>query len=113
MLGSGCAARRCVGMATTARKTTKRKKTRTSVTASKKNAQFKVQDGQLVVHLSRAEHPEVFDTDKLLKAMRRVAKTHGGDPKCQDLVEFLNETERSLEILLRNHLEDAMRKYLQ
>ena len=102
-----------VGMATTARKTKKRKKTRTSVTASKKNAQFKVQDGQLVVHLSRDEHPEVFDTDKLLKAMRRVVKTHGDDPKCQDLVEFLNETERSLEILLRNHLEDAMRKYLK
>lgn len=101
-------------MATTARKTTKRRRTgKTSVTASKKNAQFKVKDGQLVVHLSREEHPEVFDTDRLLKAMRRVADVHGDNRKCRDLVEFLQETEKSLEILLRNHLEDAMRKYLK
>ena len=101
-------------MATTARKTTKRKRMgKTSVSASKKNAQFKVKDGQLVVHLSRAEHPEVFETDKLLKAMRRITEVHGVDGKCRDLVEFLEETEKSLEIILRNHLEDAMRKYLK
>ena len=107
-------------MATTTRKKSRRKpaanKTsphRAKVTASKKGAQFEVQDGQLVVRLSREDHPEVFDTDKLLKQMQKTRETYGKTRKCRDLVEFLEETEKSLEILLRNHLEDAMRKYLK
>ena len=106
-------------MATTARKkTTKKKrapvrKTRAKVTATKKDAQFEVQDGRLVVRLSRDKHPEVFDTDKLMKQMSRIIDAYGENRKCRDLVEFLQETEKSLEILLRNYLEDAMRKYLK
>ena len=86
---------------------------RAKLTASKKGAQFQVHDGQLVVRLSRDVHPEVFDTDKLLKSMRKIIETYGKRRKCRDLVEFMEETEKSLEILLRNHLEDAMRKYLK
>ena len=109
-------------MATTVRKKTTRKKkaapssrrTRAKVTATKNGAaQFEVHDGRLVVRLSRDKHPEVFDTDKLMKAMHKVIDTYGENRKCRDLVEFLQETEKSLEILLRNHLEDAMRKYLK
>lgn len=98
-------------MSTTARKTPNRKAAR--VTASKKGAQFQVHDGQLVVRLSKDQHPEVFETDRLMKSMRKVIESYGAKRKCRDLVEFLEETEKSLEILLRNHLEDAMRKYLK
>ena len=104
-------------MATTARKKTTRKKKaparKPKLTATKKDAQFAVHDGQLVVRLSRDKHPEVFDTDRLLKQMSKIIQTYGKNRKCRDLVEFLEETEKSLEILLRNHLEDAMRKYLK
>ncbi|MHC4939135.1 MAG: hypothetical protein ACYTHK_09220 [Planctomycetota bacterium] len=104
-------------MANTARKKTTRKKKaavrKPKLTATKKAAQFNVRDGQLVVRLSRDKHPEVFDADRLMKQMRKVIDTHGKTRKCRDLVEFLEETEKSLEILLRNHLEDAMRKYLK
>lgn len=108
-------------MATTARKkSTRRKKSpvkktpRAKVTATKTGAaQFEVHDGQLVVRLSRDKHPEVFDTDKLMKQMSKIIETYGGRRNCRDLVEFLEETEKSLVILLRNHLEDAMRKYLK
>jgi len=109
-------------MASTSRKKTRKKSAassrstrRAKVTATKKNgaAQFEVHDGQLVVRLSRDKHPEVFDTDKLMKSMRKVIETYGKNRKCRDLVEFLEETEKSLEILLRNYLEDAMRKYLK
>jgi hypothetical protein len=98
-------------MATTAQKSSGRKTAR--VKASKKGAQFQVHDGQLVVRLSKDQHPEVFETDRLMKSMRKVIETYGSKRKCRDLVEFLEETEKSLEILLRNHLEDAMRKYLK
>jgi len=107
-------------MATTARKKTGKKKTvsarssRAKVTAAKNGAaQFEVHDGRLVVRLSRSKHPEVFDTDKLMKSMHKIIDTYGSNPKCRDLVQFLEETEKSLEILLRNYLEDAMRKYLK
>ena len=65
------------------------------------------------VHIARLEL--LFDpqSDKLLKSMRKIIETYGNRRKCRDLVEFLEETEKSLEILLRNHLEDAMRKYLK
>ncbi|MEM8882522.1 MAG: hypothetical protein AAGD14_00465 [Planctomycetota bacterium] len=100
-------------MATTVRKTKKQTNHRARVTPSKKGAHFAVQDGQLVVKLSKDQHPEVFDTDRLMKSMRKIIETYGRKPKCRDLVEFLEETEKSLEILLRNHLEDAMRMYLK
>jgi len=104
-------------MATTARKKTTRSKKapvkKPKLTATKKAAQFNVRDGQLVVRLSRDRHPEVFETDKLMKQMSRIIQTYSKNRKCRDLVEFLEETEKSLEILLRNHLEDAMRKYLK
>ena len=107
-------------MATTARKKTRKKKTtsarssRAKVTAAKNGAaQFEVHDGRLVVRLSRSKHPEVFDTDKLMKSMHKIIDTYGSNTRCRDLVQFLEETEKSLEILLRNYLEDAMRKYLK
>jgi len=102
-------------MATTSRKkTTKRKPaTRKSAAAAAKEAEIKVMDGRLVVRLSKQQHPEVFETDKLLKDMQRIRDRYGRKRKCRDLIEFLSETEKSLEIILRNHLEDAMRMYLK
>ena len=97
-------------MATTARKKSRRP---ARVQASKKGAQFQVRDGQLVVRLSKDQHPEVFDANRLMKSMRKVMDTYGTKRNCRDLVEFLEETEKSLEILLRNHIQDAMKKYLK
>ena len=102
-------------MATTRKTTTKRKtatRKRAAASASKE-AEIKVMDGRLVVRLSKEQHPEVFETDKLLKDMVKIRTTYSRKRKCRDLIEFLSETEKSLEILLRNHLEEAMRMYLK
>ena len=102
-------------MATTRKTTTKRKpatRKRAASTAAKE-AEIKVMDGRLVVRLSKEQHPEVFETDKLLKDMVKIRTTYSRKRKCRDLIEFLSETEKSLEILLRNHLEEAMRMYLK
>ena len=102
-------------MATTTRKTTTKRKPASRKRASRaaKEAEIKVMDGRLVVRLSKEQHPEVFEADKLLKDMAKIRADYARKRNCRDLIEFLAETEKSLEILLRNHLEDAMRKYLK
>ena len=102
-------------MATTSRKKTTKRKTasRKRSDSASKEAEIQVMDGRLVVRLSRDQHPEVFEADKLLKDMKRIRTKYSRKRKCRDLLEFLSETEKSLEIILRNQLEDAMRKYLK
>jgi hypothetical protein len=68
---------------------------------------------RLVVRLARDSHPEVFEIDRLLKQVRKVIDKYNGNRKMRDFREFLEETQKSLEIILSNHLEDALRKYLR
>ncbi len=68
---------------------------------------------RLVVKLSRDSHPEVFAIDKLSKQVTKLIEDFKGKRKMRDVVEFLRETEKSLGIILTNHLEDALRKYLR
>lgn len=75
--------------------------------------ELQVKGGKLVVRLSRESHPEVFDLDRLCKQIHKMLDAHGRKKAARDLCSFLAETEKGLQILLRNHLEDAMRKYLQ
>jgi len=75
--------------------------------------ELEVKGGRLVVRLSRESHPEIFDIDRLIKMSRKMLKSYGRKRKTRDLCQFLVETEKSLQIILRNHLEDAMRKYLE
>lgn len=67
---------------------------------------------RLVVRISRDSHPELYEIDQLIRRMRHTIQTYGRRPGMRDLVEFLSEQERGLQIILRNHLEQAMRKYL-
>ena len=107
-------------MATTTRKrksgTSKKSKKlpkRLQTTHVEGENELEVKGGRLVVRLSRESHPEIFDIDRLIKMSRKMLKSHGRKKKTRDLCEFLVETEKSLQIILRNHLEDAMRKYLE
>ena len=59
------------------------------------------------------EHPEIFDLDRLLKQMQQVTRSYRRKKKMRDVVEFLCETEKSLQIILKNHLQDAMRMYFK
>ncbi len=79
---------------------------------AEKEAELTVHDGKLVVRLSRESHPEVFDLDRLTKQVRKMIETYNRKRSARDLCEFLQETEKSLQIILKNQLEDAMRKYL-
>ena len=90
----------------------KKKPARARTVVADGATELQVKGGQLVVRLSRDSHPEVFDLDRLSKEVRKMIKAHGRKRKNADLNEFLVETEKSLQIILRNHLEDAMRKYL-
>ena len=74
---------------------------------------LEVKGDRLVVRISRDTHPEIFDIDRLMKAVCKVINNYDKKRKMRDLVEFLSETEKSLEIILSNHLEDALRKYLK
>ena len=71
-----------------------------------------VKGGRLVIQISRDEHPEIFDLNRLLKQTQKVIEAYQRKKKMRDVVEFLTETEKSLQIVLKNHLEDAMRQYL-
>ena len=75
--------------------------------------ELQMNGSRLVVRLSRDEHPEIFDLEHLAKQMRDVAATYRGKRKMRDVLEFIAETEKSLQILLKNHLEDAMRMYFK
>ena len=66
----------------------------------------------LVVRLARESHPEIFELDRLIKQVHKTMSFCQRKPKARDVHEFLDETEKGLQIILRNHLEDAMRKYL-
>ena len=116
--------------------TTRKKRKKTSTRAKKPDAQkritakirgpkpirqavaerlsaLEVKGDTLVVRISRDTHPEIFDIDRLMKAVCKVINSYGKKRKMRDLVEFLSETEKSLEFILSNHLEDALRKYLK
>ena len=66
----------------------------------------------LTIALSRDAHPEVFEIDELLKSLRALRLRHKSKRKMRDFVQFIEETEKSIEIILSNHLEDALRKYI-
>ena len=96
--------------------TSRRKKTAVpeiDLTADDKAAALEVKGERLLVKLSRDQHPEVFEIDKLLKQVQKVRESNKNKRKLRDLTEFLVETEKSLQIILSNHLEDALRKYLR
>ncbi len=67
---------------------------------------------RLTVRISRDSNPDLYEIDKLSKHMRELMSSCGRKSKMRDLVDFLAETDRGLQIILRNHLEAAMRKYL-
>lgn len=75
--------------------------------------ELQMNGSHLVVKLSRDEHPEIFDLDQLIKQMQQVTRSYRRKRKMRDVVEFLCETEKSLQIILKNHLQDAMRMYFR
>jgi len=81
------------------------------LTASKVNS-IEMQGDRLVVRISRQSHPEIFDIDRLIKTLAKSREQHSSKRKMRDLCEFLSETEKSLQIILANHLEEALRRYL-
>jgi len=83
------------------------------VAVAERLSALEVKGDRLVVRISRDTHPEIFDIDRLMKAVCKVINSYEKKRKMRDLVEFLSETEKSLEIILSNHLEDALRKYLK
>jgi hypothetical protein len=108
-----------------AKKTTARRKGQKRITAkvqslkpiravvAERLSALEVKGDRLVVRISKDTHPEIFDIDRLMKAVCKVITAYEKKRKMRDLVEFLVETQRSLEIILSNHLEDALRKYLK
>lgn len=74
--------------------------------------ELQMKGNRLVVRLARDDHPEIFELDRLIKQVHKVMAFCQRKPKARDVHEFLDETEKGLQIILRNHLEDAMRKYL-
>jgi len=75
--------------------------------------ELQMNGSRLVVKLSRDKHPQIFDLDRLVKQMQQVMRSYKRKRKMRDVVEFLAETEKSLQIILKNHLEDAMRSYFR
>ncbi len=75
--------------------------------------ELRMNGSHLVIKLSHDEHPEIFDLDRLLKQMQQVTRSYRRKKKMRDVVEFLCETEKSLQIILKNHLQDAMRMYFR
>ena len=92
-----------------------RKKTKRVQAAPKElcTTELLMNGSRLVVRLSRDEHPEIFDLDNLVKQMQALSRAHRRKRKMRDVIEFLEETEKSLQIILKNHLEDAMRIYFK
>lgn len=81
------------------------------LTPSKVNA-IEMQGERLVVRISRESHPEIFDIDRLIKVLAKAREQYSDRRKMRDLCEFLSETEKSLQIIMTNHLEEALRRYL-
>jgi len=106
-------------MATTARKkksrsrkTPKSSPHKINLTNDEKVSTINLKGDSLHVRLSRDSHPEIFDINRFIKQVQKLRDQHNRKRKMRDLCQFLDETEKSLQIILRNHLEDAMRKYL-
>ena len=102
----------------TKKTTTKKKPTRAKAKAATteqgvtvRASRLSMKGDQLVVRLSRESHPEIFELDRLCKQVTKVIKACKGKRRAQDVVGFLDETQKGLQIILRNHLEVAMRKY--
>jgi len=89
-----------------------RAKRSVDLSVSEEGTRLEMNGEKLTIALSRDAHPEVFEIDELLKALRGVRERHKSKRKLRDFVQFLEETEKSLEIILSNHLEDALRKYI-
>ncbi|MBW2292043.1 MAG: hypothetical protein JRG94_06990 [Deltaproteobacteria bacterium] len=111
-------------MATTVRKKKKPASARKKVTRKKKvlvsvNAidvianSMEMKGDKLVVPISRDTHPEIFELDQLSKQIRKMIKSYTRRKRTRNMVNFLAETEKSLQIILKNHLEDAMLDYLK
>jgi hypothetical protein len=83
------------------------------VAVAERLSALEVKGDRLVVRVSKDTHPEIFDIDRLMKSICKVVDSYESKRKMRDLVEFLSETQKSLEIILSNHLEDALRKYLK
>jgi hypothetical protein len=81
------------------------------LTPSKVNS-IEMQGERLVVRISRESHPEIFDIDRLVKTLAKAREQYESKRKMRDLCEFLSETEKSMQIILTNHLEEALRRYL-
>ncbi len=82
------------------------------VRLEKGTGKLEMDGDRLMVRISRDSNPDLYEIDKLSKHVRELIETCGRRPKMRDLVDFLAETDRGLQIILRNHLEAAMRKYL-
>ena len=84
-----------------------------SVAVAERLSALEMKGDRLVVRISRESHPVIFDIDRLIKQVNKVIDIYERKSKQRDLCEFLLETEKSLQIILSNHLEDALRKYLK
>ena len=94
-------------------KTTRRKVVRAKVGMPARGRGYKVEGETVTLRLDTASHPEVFDIDRMIKSISKVREKYKGKRKMRDFCQFLAETEKSLGIILANHLEDALRKYLR
>jgi len=92
---------------------TRKKVVRAKVGVPARSRGFKVEGESVTVRLDKDSHPEVFDLDRMIKSIRKTREKYKGKRKMRDFCEFLEETEKSLGIILANHLEDALRKYLR
>ena len=97
------------------KRATRRRKKATDidlVRLEKSKGALEMDGDRLMVRISRDSHPDLYEIDRLSKHMKELIDSCGGRRKMRDLVDFLAETDKGLQILLRNHLEAAMRKYL-
>ena len=86
---------------------------RTKVSVTEKGGALTMRNGSLVVSLSKDSHPEIFEVDALAKEVNQLVKQWRRKSRLRNEREFLVETEKSLQIILSNLLEDALRKYLK
>jgi len=83
------------------------------VTGTHGDTGIEMKGERLVVKLSRESHPDVFEIDRMVKHVQKVRESNKGNRKLRNFCEFLAETEKSLQIILSNHLDAALRKYLR
>ncbi|MGH7162882.1 MAG: hypothetical protein ACREID_05310 [Planctomycetota bacterium] len=97
-----------------AQKKTSRRPTKLALSRIQKQdgEAVEVQGDRLVIRISREHNPELYDIDRLSRLMKSMMQTYARRQQMRDFVDFLAETDRSLQIILRNHLDVAMRKYI-